>query len=290
MTLSRREILQLLAAAGVTGRALSADAARGPGKAPALFVSHGSPMASVDSDDYTAALAKWGRGLAKPRAIVVVSAHWQTRGGILVTASQRPETIHDFGGFPDALYRLRYDSPGDPALAADLVKRLRAEGFASELDPARGLDHGTWVPLLHTHPKADVPVIQVSLPFPRTPADLLRMGLALAPLRYEGVLLVGSGGAVHNLGQVDFENKHAPPVPWAAKFDAWVKSKLDTFDAEGLARWMQDAPDPRRAHPTSEHFDPIFFTMGAALEGDHNSTVYEGFQHGTLSLRSFQLA
>lgn len=290
MTLSRREILQMMAAAGLTAAATDAAArAQGPGKAPALFVSHGSPMASVDDDAYTQALTRWGRSSTKVRGIVVVSAHWQTRGGLLVTGADRPETIHDFGGFPPALYQLRYPSPGDPKLAAEIVKRLRAEGFASEVDPRRGLDHGTWVPLRRTHPAADVPVVQVSLPHPRTPADLLRVGLALAPLRRDGVMIVGSGGAVHNLGQVDFENKIAPAVPWAAKFDAWLAQRLEAFDVEGITRWLTEAPDAQRAHPTTEHFDPIFVALGAALEGDRTAAIYEGFQHGTLSLRSFQL-
>jgi 4,5-DOPA dioxygenase extradiol len=290
MTLSRREILRLMAAAGLTVAATEAEArARGPGKAPALFVSHGSPMASVDDDAYTQALSRWGRTVPGLRAIVVVSAHWQTRGGLLVTGAEQPETVHDFGGFPAALYELRYPSPGDPALAADVVRRLRAQGFAAEVDPRRGLDHGTWVPLRRTHPEARVPVVQVSLPHPRTPADLLRVGLALAPLRLEGVMVVGSGGAVHNLGQVDFANKLAPPVPWAARFDAWVAQRVEAFDVEGLARWQEEAPEARRAHPTTEHFDPVFVALGAALEGDRAATVYEGFQHGTLSLRSFQL-
>lgn len=288
MTLTRRELLKLAAAAGLAARVAEAEG-KPSAAAPALFVSHGSPMVAVENDGYTEALTRFGRLHADAKAIVVVSAHWQTRGGALVTASEKPPTLHDFGGFPDALFALTYPCPGHPALAARVVQRLAGEGITAQLDQARGLDHGTWVPLRRTHPAAKIPVVQLSLPWPRTPADMIRAGLALAPLRREGVMLVGSGGAVHNLGQVVFGDKRAPVAPWAGEFDAWVKRKVEAFDVEGLARWAEEAPNGARAHPTSEHFDPIFFALGAALEGDRLSTVFEGFVHGTLSLRTFAL-
>jgi 4,5-DOPA dioxygenase extradiol len=289
MTLTRRELLMLAAAAGLAPRAADALGKRPTsGAMPVLFVSHGAPMAAVEKDDYTAALTRFGTKTAVPKAIVVMSAHWQTRGGFLVTGSAAPPTIHDFGGFPEALYKLRYPSPGAPALAADIAKRLQLEGFAVEIDPSRGLDHGAWVPLVHTHPDAKVPVLQLSLPSPRTPADMLRAGLALAPLRREGVLLVGSGGVTHNLGDVDFAGD-GKVAPWAGAFDAWVKAKLDGFDAEGLADYVQSGPNAARAHPSTEHFDPIFFALGAALEGDRITQLYEGIRFGTLSLRTFAL-
>ena len=287
MTLGRREMLKVLAAAGLAAKAGDAVATEKKA-APALFVSHGSPMAAVEHDAYTRALARFGQAHQELRAIVVMSAHWQTKGGLLVTSSAQPETIHDFGGFPPELYRLRYPSPGDPALAQEVAQRLESAGFAVELDPARGLDHGAWVPLTHTHPAAKVPVIQVSEPWPRTPADLLQMGLALGPLRRQGVLVIGSGGVVHNLGEIDFD-EHAPVAPWAAAFDGWVKERLDQFDVEGLARYATEAPDARRAHPTTEHFDPIFFALGATLEGDRLDELYQGIAYGSLGLRTFSL-
>jgi 4,5-DOPA dioxygenase extradiol len=257
-------------------------------RAPVLFVSHGSPTEALELDGWTGAMARCGRETPTPAAIVSVSAHWVTRRGVGVTSSAAPETIHDFYGFPDPLYRIQYPAPGDPALASRIVARLEAAGFDAGEDPVRGLDHGTWSPLLHAWPLAEVPVVQVSLP-EVLPAALLRLGAALAPLREEGVLLLASGGAVHNLGEVSFEDKERAPVGWALEFDAWVAARVAALDAPGLARWRAEAPQAERAHPSSEHFDPVLVAVGARLPGDVPRVVHEGFSYGTLSMRSFTL-
>jgi 4,5-DOPA dioxygenase extradiol len=290
---SRREWLALVAGAmtGCRNEAPTVERTmttktEAPRLFPAAFISHGSPMVALEQDDYTDALRAFGRALPSPRAIVVVSAHWETRGGILVTGAGQPELIYDFGGFPGALYALKYPSPGDPALAARIVQLLEGAGFAAQVDPRRGYDHGAWVPLRLTYPDPTVPVVQVSLPRPRTPADVLRMGAALAPLRAEGVLLLGSGGVVHNLRVFDFD-KSAPVQGWARAFDDWAGERLAARDVEGLADYARRAPNASLAVPTTEHYDPQFFALGASRPDEAIADVYVGLHHGTLSMRSF---
>jgi 4,5-DOPA dioxygenase extradiol len=292
--LNRREVLQVAAAAGVAGVVGSPGGASGgsaPARsvAPALFVSHGSPMAALDADTYTRALRAFGDGAGTLKALVVVSAHWETAGGVRVTASQAPPLIYDFHGFPEPLYQLKYPSPGAPALAEDIVGRLTAAGVPTVVDASRGLDHGVWVPLLHAFPAAKVPVVQVSIPQGAPAEALVRMGEALRPLRAEGVMLVGSGGMVHNLRRLDFHQKHAPVAPWAQQFDAWVAERLAVRDVAGLLGWQQAAPHARVAHPSVEHFLPLFFVLGAALSEDRLTPVFEGIHHASMSLRSFAL-
>ncbi|MFP2930417.1 DODA-type extradiol aromatic ring-opening family dioxygenase [Pyxidicoccus sp. 3LG] len=285
--LDRREVLQGAAAAGVAG-VLGGGPAGAGSVAPAVFVSHGSPMVALDSDAYPQSLKAFGDSAAAVRALVVVSAHWETPGEVRVTASARPPLLHDFYGFPQALYRLKYDAPGEPSLAADVVARLKAAGLPAVADAERGLDHGTWVPLLHAFPKAMLPVVQVSMPTIASPAELMRMGETLRPLRSQGVLLMGSGGIVHNLRRVNFHDKAASAEPWAQAFDGWVAEKLGARDFSGLQSWL-DAPNARLAHPRAEHLIPMYFVLGAALPEDRLTPVFEGFHHGTLSMRSFAL-
>jgi 4,5-DOPA dioxygenase extradiol len=246
-------------------------------------------MVAVEAEDpYVRSLRDLGGRLPRPRAVVVVSAHWQADVPVRVTASPRPETLHDFGGFPDELYAILYPAPGDPALAADLARRLNDTGLPAETDPRRGLDHGAWVPLKWIYPRADVPVVQVSLPL-LPPERLVRLGRALAPLRKEGVLLVGSGGVVHNLGRLHWEDKHAPADGWAESFDRWTADRVDALDAPALIDYRARAPHAALAAPTTDHFDPLFAVLGAAVPGDRASTVFEGFHYGNLSLRTFLL-
>jgi len=202
-----------------------------------------------------------------------------------VTAQRSPATIHDFYGFPAPLYDIRYPCPGAPELAARIVERLGRSGLEAVADPSRGLDHGVWTPLRFLYPEADVPVVAVSLPRPRTPSSVRSLGSTLAPLRDEGVLLVGSGGLVHNLRSLDWENRSAPPEAWAVEFETWVRGRLLAADEDGLITYRSGAPHALRAHPTTEHFDPLFFSVGAAA-GDPCRSLFEGFDFGTLSMGS----
>jgi 4,5-DOPA dioxygenase extradiol len=254
---------------------------------PALFVAHGSPMVAIEDDAYNQSLARLAAELPRPRAVIVVSAHWETSAEVRVTTAAELRTIHDFGGFPDALYRIQYTPPGDPALAARVLAALRERGVDAAGDAKRGLDHGAWVPLRFLYPRADVPVVGVSLPMPRSGALLLQIGATLARFRDEGVLVLGSGGLVHNLGRVDFADKYAPAQTWARDFDEWIAAKLAVRDLGGLSEWRANAPNARLAVPSSEHFDPALVIAGAARGKERVATVFAGFHHGTLSMRSF---
>lgn len=259
---------------------------RGSMRIPAWFVAHGSPMLAIEDNGFTATLAKLGRSVPAPDAIVIVSAHWQTQGGVRVTSSSKPETIHDFGGFDPILYTLTYAAPGNPKLARDIAEMIGAAGFAAATDSARGLDHGAWVPLRWAFPDAAVPVVQVSLPFGAAPPSLLRLGAAMRPLRERGVLLIGSGGVVHNLRLVDLGNEEATTLPWAHEFDRWIRDALASRDIAAVAAYRERAPHAALAVPTSEHYDPLLVILGAMHDDDHVVNLYEGFQHGSLSLRS----
>jgi 4,5-DOPA dioxygenase extradiol len=225
----------------------------------------------------------------KLRAIVVVSAHWQVAGALRVTSNPKPSLIYDFAGFPGWLYEIAYPCPGDRAVAQMVAVMLERAGIEARLDPDRGLDHGAWVPLSLGFPEATVPVVQVSLPLPSTPAMMLAMGRALAPLRSEHILLLATGGIVHNLARVQLEMDSPFPEPWAAEFDTWVRDKVGALDVDALAGYPRLAPHAGAAVPTSEHFDPLLFTVGTALPGDVVYDIYDGFRYGTLSMRSFAL-
>jgi 4,5-DOPA dioxygenase extradiol len=256
---------------------------------PALFVSHGAPTAVLEEDAYTRALGAWARGRPRPRAIVVVSAHAEALGPARVNAGSQPSLIYDFYGFPASLYDVRYPAPGAPDLAREVAGAFAEAGLDPVLDAQRGWDHGVWVPLRLLYPAADVPVVEVSLPVPRTPELLLTMGGVLAPLRNKGILLFGSGGDVHNLHRLRGDDAE-PPEPWAVAFDAWVAERLLAKDVAGLAAYASRAPHANLAVPTSEHLDPLFFVLGARDALDEMESIYEGFRYGTLSLRSFALA
>jgi len=275
------------------GRARAQDHGRGGRVAvafPALFVSHGAPTAALEDDAYTRALGAWARGRPRPHAVVVVSAHAEALGPVRVNASAEPSLVYDFFGFPPALYSLRYPAPGAPDLAREVAGAFAEVGLEPVLDAQRGWDHGVWVPLRLLYPAADVPVVAVSLPVPRTPDLLLSMGRALAPLREKGVLLFGSGGIVHNLHRLVWDVKAGTPEPWAVAFGAWVDEGLAAFDVERLKAYASRAPQAELAVPTSEHFDPVFFVLGSRDGKDRIESVYDGFRYGTLSLRSFALA
>ncbi len=255
--------------------------------APSLFVSHGAPTFALEPGLLGPKLMEFGARHAALSAVLVVSAHWQTRG-LEVMTSAAPDTMHDFGGFPDALYQMRYPAAGAPELAADAGQLLRAAGFDVGAASRRGLDHGAWVPLRFLRPQADVPVFQVSMPFELDAAGAQRLGAALEPLRQRGVMILGSGSLTHNLGE--FSPGALQPVLYVREFVAWVRSAVLRGDLGSLLRYRELAPHARRAHPTEEHFLPLLVAMSAHLSTDRVEVLEGGIEHGMLSMDSFAWA
>jgi 4,5-DOPA dioxygenase extradiol len=251
---------------------------------PALFVGHGNPMNAIEENAWSRAFRDLGRTLPRPRAILSVSAHWYV-AGTFTTSAEHPETIHDFGGFPDALYRIRYPAPGDPDLARRVV-RLLGEGRAAP-SAEWGLDHGTWTVLLHVFPGADVPVVQLSIDGRLPAADHLAMGRALAPLRDEGVLVLGSGNVVHNLPHAfgAWRRGDTATPEWARAFDAAVATALARHDADALVRAL-DTDEGRQAAPTPDHYLPLLYVAGASAPDDAVAFPVEGFDMASLSMRA----
>lgn len=257
--------------------------------APALFISHGAPTFALEPGAIGAQLVELGKQLVGLSAVLVVSPHWQTQE-LTVMSTPMPTTIHDFGGFPEPLYRLRYPSPGAPDLAAQALTLLNSAGLPAALDTQRGLDHGAWVPLLHLLPSASVPVFQVSLPLSYHATDAWRLGQALAPLRERGVMLVGSGSLTHNLYEVRLEQPdlgESNAAPYARQFADWARSALARRDLASLLDYQNVAPDAKRAHPTEEHFLPLPFAFGASLEYEVARVIEGGMRYGVLSMDAF---
>jgi 4,5-DOPA dioxygenase extradiol len=246
------------------------------------FVAHGAPTLAID-DEKGRPFRAWGQEIARPRGILMVSAHYE-RVPAMLSSSRALPLVYDFSGFPRALYDVKYPAPGAP-FVVDLVRR--ALGDDVRTDDARGLDHGAWTPLVHMFPNADVPVMQLSLPTITDDEALFRLGERLAPLVEQGVLVMGSGNLTHNLRRVIFD-ENAGVVDWAAEFDAWVKSGLERFDIDTLVNWRERAPAARLAHPREEHWAPILVTLGAAHASGRTKVRFpvDGFEYGTLTRRS----
>jgi 4,5-DOPA dioxygenase extradiol len=256
---------------------------------PSIFVSHGAPTLAIEEGETVAFLRRLGAELGRPRAILCVSAHWTTRVPT-VSASPQPETIHDFGGFPESLYRMRYDAPGAPGVAARVVELLREAGQDCEVAPRRGLDHGAWIPLKLMYPEADIPVTQLSVQPQAGPAAHYRLGQLIAPLRPEGVLILATGGVVHNLSAI---SRDPSPPGWAAQFDEWMHGKITTGQYEELLSYRQLAPHSAEAHPTEEHLLPLFVAMGAgsAIEAGQErraESLHRAWTYGSLSMAAYR--
>lgn len=247
---------------------------------PSLFISHGSPMLALEPGASGPALANLAAQLPRPKAILVVSAHWESQD-LRVSSHPHPETWHDFGGFPAALFAVQYPAPGDPELAAQVVELLKADGLSAQLDNQRPFDHGAWVPLSLMYPQADIPVIQLSLPSHQGPALQTRIGHALANLRKQGVLLIGSGSITHNLRELDWHAGPESVEPWAKAFRDWMIEKLAADDEAALHDYRQQAPNAVRSHPSDEHLLPLYFARSA---GGEFSVAHQGFTLGALGM------
>lgn len=253
-----------------------------PARMPSGYIGHGSPMNAVLEAE-AAPWRAWGAALPTPTAFLVVSAHFE-RAPITLGTTRTLPLIYDFGGFPQELYKIQYAAPGAPRLGARVERLLRPLGDVRR-DERRGHDHGTWVPLRWLRPKADVPVLSLSLPT-HDPRRLWQVGRALRPLRDEGVFLLGSGSLTHNLRRMA-PRVDAPPFAWAAAFDAWADDVVARNDVDALLDWQRKAPDAALNHPTVEHFVPLLLAMGTRHDDDRVRVTDQGMEHGGLSRRSF---
>ncbi|MEO6461744.1 MAG: 4,5-DOPA dioxygenase extradiol [Candidatus Eisenbacteria bacterium] len=257
---------------------------------PALFVGHGNPMNAIEDNATTRAWRDLAATLPRPRAVVAVSAHWYVPG-TRVTAGERPRTIHDFGGFPPALFAVEYPAPGDPALGRRIVERLAAGPAPVEarLDPTWGLDHGTWSVLCHLLPAADVPVIQVSLDETQPPSFHFALGRRLRPLRDEGVLVLGSGNLVHNLHAYAWGRHPVEPFDWAVRFESFARERILADDPVSLVEYETQGADAVLAVPTPEHYLPLLAALGARHAAEPATFPVEGIDGGSISMLSVRL-
>jgi 4,5-DOPA dioxygenase extradiol len=252
---------------------------------PALFVGHGSPMNLVSDNTFTRSLREWGQQLPRPKAILVISAHWLTRGTYVGT-SAKPSLIYDFFGYPDELYKVKYPAVGSPGYAKITCDAIAK--FDPMIDQDRGLDHGAWSVLLHMFPKADIPVFQMSIDRARSLDEIYRIGKQLQTLRAKGILVIGSGNVTHNQSLMAKE-EDAPVPEWAEEFDIRVKNFLERQDDKALLNYLSWGKVSELAHPSNDHFLPLLYILAMRGESDALKFTYEGFSYGTLSMRSFQV-
>jgi 4,5-DOPA dioxygenase extradiol len=266
-------------------KSIAADGGR-TARMPVVFIGHGSPMNAIARNDYTRSLSRLSSELKEqPRAILVVSAHWLTRGTHVAMAAH-PETIHDFGGFPRELYRIQYPAPGAPELAQEAGKLITS--VKVEQDHQWGLDHGAWSVLRHMYPEANVPAFQLSIDYHRPPHYHLALGQELQALRDRGILILGSGNIVHNLYEIDFD-EHAKPYDWAVEFDEAVKKKLVEREVDALTAYHGLGAAAARAIPTNDHYLPMLYVLGASNAQEKLLFTHEEIQNASISMRCFRI-
>ncbi len=251
---------------------------------PLLFIGHGSPMNALADNGYTQMLANLGRDLPRPKAILVVSAHWVTKG-TWFTGMKQPKTIHDFYGFPQALFDVQYPAPGAPVIADEARGLITGANIDAQ---EWGLDHGTWAVLKHMYPEAKIPVFQMSLDHMASPEEHFKRGEALRKLRDQGVLILGSGNLVHNLRTIAWDPS-APTHAWALEFDQWTKEKLESRDVKSLLLGANASEAARLSIPTPEHYLPLLTILGAADSKDDLKFEFEEMQNASISMRSLSL-
>ncbi len=258
---------------------------------PTLFLTHGAPTLPLEPGPAKDDFAALGRDLPRPESVLCISAHWETAAAT-VSGAERPETIHDFYGFPAELYEIQYPAPGAPELASRVTELLGEAGLGASIDTGRGLDHGAWVPMRLMYPEADMKVAQLSLQTPLGPAHHLALGRALAPLRQEGVLILASGSTTHNLRDFGAYEYDSPPPPYVLEFEAWLMQAVAEGDISALADWRARAPHAATNHPSDEHFLPIFIALGAAQGAEDMPIpparmIHTSHCWGILSMASF---
>jgi 4,5-DOPA dioxygenase extradiol len=253
---------------------------------PAIFFGHGNPMNALQRNAWSEGWAALGLALPRPRAVLCISAHWQTRG-TAVTAMANPRTIHDFGGFPQELFEVEYPAPGDPALA-DRVQALLAPRLVTR-DEQWGLDHGTWSVLCHVFPNADVPVVQLSLDATQPAAVHYEIGQQLAPLRDEGILIIGSGNLIHNLRTYAWGQNDVPPYDWALRFEQQARNLMEAHDHAPLIAYEMLGRDAQLAIPTPEHYLPLLYVLGLRRANEPLSFPLAGIEGGSISMLTVQI-
>jgi 4,5-DOPA dioxygenase extradiol len=251
-----------------------------------LFLSHGSPMQALEPGPAGRAWVELAASTPKPRAVLIASAHWETALPML-TGRDTLETIHDFNGFPEPLYRVRYDAPGSPELARRAAALLQSAGYTAAINACRGIDHGAWVPLKWMYPERDVPVVQISVQPALGAAHHLAVGEALAPLAADGVLVIGSGHVTHNLRDWSLHREGYGALPYVREFTEWLHAALERDDREELVAWRERAPGATRAHPTEEHFLPLFIALGAAGRGARAERVHTSTEGAALAMDAY---
>lgn len=252
---------------------------------PTLFIGHGSPMNAISENSFTNALTELGKNLPQPRAILMISAHWMTRG-TWVTRMAQPKTIHDFQGFPQQLFDVQYPAPGSPDVADHIRKLITSPKIQAD-DSAWGLDHGTWSVLKHMYPQAHIPVLQLSLDMTQEPFFHFELGRKLQHLRDEGIMIMGSGNIVHNLKRISWD-ENAKPYDWSIEFDEWVKTKALDRDFEPLVSSYLSTEAGRLSVPTPDHYYPLLYVLGAASDTDSLYFDIEGLQNSSISMRSLR--
>jgi 4,5-DOPA dioxygenase extradiol len=291
--MNRKSFLKILASIPVmaTGLRLNAfgnlvDGFPNSPKMPVIFIGHGHPINALLDNNFTQAITRHGERLEKPKAIMVVSAHWQTKGSFVSTNTQ-PKAIYDFKGLDERLFRIKYEPKGCPKIAREVFESIRNNQIQET--QAMGLDHGAWTVLKHLYPKADVPVFQLSLDSESSPGSHFRLASELKRMREKGVLIIGSGNVVHNLRTVDWNNIDARALDWAVEFDEFVKQNLNDRDFKALVNYQSLGDISQLAHPTNEHYLPMLYALGLAGEKEGIKYLFEGFQFGSASMRSFQI-
>lgn len=255
-------------------------------RTPALFFGHGNPMNALGENAWTRGWAALGASLPRPSAILCVSAHWY-KAGVAVTAMSRPRTIHDFGGFPPALYEVQYPAPGDPELAAHVAQLL--DPVRVTLDQSWGLDHGTWSVLKHVFPAADIPIVQLSIDETRPPAWHFQIARKLAPLREEGVLIAGSGNLVHNLHAYSWGRHAVEPYDWAVRFEKLAREAMTAADFAPLVDYESLGRDAALSAPTPDHYLPLLYVLAQHRAGEPVLFPVEGFDGGSISMLSVRV-
>jgi 4,5-DOPA dioxygenase extradiol len=254
---------------------------------PSLFIGHGNPMNALQDNAWVRAWKELGRTLPRPRAVLCISAHWYLPGTAVISVS-RPRTIHDFGGFPKELYQVQYPAPGMPQLATRVAQLLSPDPVA--LDESWGLDHGAWSILIHLYPLADIPVLQLSINETREASWHFEVGRRLAPLRDEGVLILGSGNIVHNLHAYSWGRHVIEPYDWAVRFETRAREQLRSADFAPLIRYDQLGNDAMLSVPTPEHYLPLLYVLAQHRPGESIRFPVEGFDGGSISMLSVQVA